>query len=627
MRRHGLEYILLLVVLGIAAYLRMGWPDVIEFKRDEANLSLLALDFATGKVFPLLGITSSVGFPNAPFNVYVLAIPYFFTSSPVVATQFIGFLNVIAVGLMYVFLRRYTHWSIALTLTLLFAVAPWGIIFSRKIWAQNMLPAFVLLTLLTGLWAWIDDKKWAHVLHPILLVILGQIHYGAFVMIPAYAVLWVAGRRNFSRHTIAGIIIALVLCLPYLMGLYQGGFLSPDTLRRVFSQASVQDEPSEDSLFTLSPVREAGVIISGTEIHALAGHEVYQDYLAQIPQVYPLFGIITYAVLVSCLWLTIRVVRYKYERRIVDIIVCVWLIFPIVSFIVTWTTFYIHYLIPMLPAAFIAIGLAVSDLLNAIKSRKIVKNSVIIVGGVGVVIISLLQITLFANLLNFLYDNHTPGGFGTPIGYLNNIRDYILKQDARYVIGQLEGQMIGFDDDATIFAALLYDVPNLRFEDDQTQVYRDEKILLFAADDRYETCFNLRPGEGCYSVGYRNALGNLSNEAIITFNNGVEVLSYNWDETTNCITVRWKITQLANREYAFSIHGFDINDERQTIADAISWFARYWQVDDVIDRQFCLQGDIHYILLGMYHLRPDNTFEGIQIRDTFDQSIRIDVGI
>ena len=67
----------------LAAVLRLGAPGITEFKRDEATLSRLALDLAKGEDFPILGIGSSVGFPNAPINVYLFAIPYVFGDNPI----------------------------------------------------------------------------------------------------------------------------------------------------------------------------------------------------------------------------------------------------------------------------------------------------------------------------------------------------------------------------------------------------------------------------------------------------------------------------------------------------------------------------------------------------------------
>jgi hypothetical protein len=97
------------------------------------------MDFARGRTFPLLGIGSSVGLRNAPFSVYVVTPPFLLSSDPILATQYIGALNVLAVGLLYGLARRYYGATAALIAALCLAASPWAVIFSRKLWAQNAL--------------------------------------------------------------------------------------------------------------------------------------------------------------------------------------------------------------------------------------------------------------------------------------------------------------------------------------------------------------------------------------------------------------------------------------------------------------------------------------------------------
>src|SRR5512135_2751228 len=142
--RRTLEIIAVILVLLLAAYLRLNHLDWTEFKLDEAHLSQIAYDMARHGVIPLTGIGSSVGIVNPPLAAWLLAIPYAVSSSPIVATAFIALLNVAAVALCYGLSRRmFAPWSdrawlAALITTLLFAVAPWAVIQSRKVWAQDL---------------------------------------------------------------------------------------------------------------------------------------------------------------------------------------------------------------------------------------------------------------------------------------------------------------------------------------------------------------------------------------------------------------------------------------------------------------------------------------------------------
>ncbi|PJF34303.1 MAG: hypothetical protein CUN49_16345, partial [Candidatus Thermofonsia Clade 1 bacterium] len=55
------EWIALAAIMALALTLRLALPDVVEFRQDEANLSLLARQMAQGRTFPLYSIDSSVG--------------------------------------------------------------------------------------------------------------------------------------------------------------------------------------------------------------------------------------------------------------------------------------------------------------------------------------------------------------------------------------------------------------------------------------------------------------------------------------------------------------------------------------------------------------------------------------
>ena len=154
------ELALLAVVVLLAGLLRMGRPDLTEFKRDEAALYGLALNVAELRAFPLRGIGSSVGLPNTAMSVYLFALPLFLWKSPLAATLFVGALNTASVGLAFLLARRYWGGRAALIAALLYAAAPWAVIYSRKIWAQNLLPLFAVGWGIGGWWGIPSPRFW-----------------------------------------------------------------------------------------------------------------------------------------------------------------------------------------------------------------------------------------------------------------------------------------------------------------------------------------------------------------------------------------------------------------------------------------------------------------------------------
>ena len=66
--RRPWELLLLVVILGLAAWLRFGGLDLVEFKLDEAVAVDLARRLLDGEL-PTVGLTSSVGARNPPLFV------------------------------------------------------------------------------------------------------------------------------------------------------------------------------------------------------------------------------------------------------------------------------------------------------------------------------------------------------------------------------------------------------------------------------------------------------------------------------------------------------------------------------------------------------------------------------
>lgn len=596
-----IEYMLLAAVLLLAAYLRMGQPGIVEYKRDEANLSQLALDFVHTGDLPLLGIGSSVGVPNAPVNVYILAIPYLFSSNPLHATQFIGFMNVIAVGVTYLIARRYTNGWIALSVALMLAVNPWHVVFSRKIWAQNMLPLFVVLSVWTGLLGFVERKRWAQVAHLPLLVLTGQIHYGAFVMIPSTLYLLWQGRQHLSRAFWLSIGAAIVFTLPYAIGAMQVGLDG-------FQIAESGERP--ELRLTFEAVRSAALLIAGTEIHALAGPQQFQAYLAAVPDVYPLLGVVAWMVLLSVVYL---VVKHRKRRNPIVVTLLLWLIFPVTVFSVTWTPFFIHYLIPIFPAAFLMLGFAVHDLHKPSINRVVFPLIAVIV---------VFQGWLLLALLDFVDDRYTPDGFGTPLHYLLDVREFILEHDVDQVLADVGGQALIFDDEPTLWNTLLYDKRDVRFQDHRTEVYPAAPVVyLTNSCDETGQVFHLRDGEGCYTVSVRmpsdfpgdDELNPLDDSWYLA--NGVTILGYQWDGL--CLSLAWDITALTDRDYSFAVQFVNAAGTQIAAADALSWLGRYWRPGDRVVRTFCLPEQnpgVAAVRIGMY-VYDGMTFDNMDFLD------------
>jgi hypothetical protein len=217
------------VFLVIGSVLRIIWPADMEWKFDEQWMVTRAIAAVHDGALPWLGMNSGVQILNPGFSIWPFALMARFTEDPVAMVQWIQWSNVIALwAFFWLFVRAVPAearsvwlWGLAL-----FAVSPFAIIFSRKLWAQNVLPIFCAAVL------------WGHFYRRTRLgafawglsgALMGQIHMSGFFLAFALASVTVLRdrRRGELRSTrwaywIAGGLIGGVSLLPWLSAIMAG---------------------------------------------------------------------------------------------------------------------------------------------------------------------------------------------------------------------------------------------------------------------------------------------------------------------------------------------------------------------------------------------------------------------
>lgn len=184
----------LLIVFGIVAgvVLRLAWPDDIHYLGDEAWTFRHVEDAREGGSWAALGMPSSRGVKNAGMSVWVFIVLGMISraATPPGLTRAVAVLAIIAhVAAFFVPLRllkdeeekKQWTWAIILTLT-----NPILIFLERKIWAQSVLPIFMIGLVI----AWMRrDTRPGSLVWGLLGAIIGQIHMAGFFFAPALA-LW-----------------------------------------------------------------------------------------------------------------------------------------------------------------------------------------------------------------------------------------------------------------------------------------------------------------------------------------------------------------------------------------------------------------------------------------------------
>jgi 4-amino-4-deoxy-L-arabinose transferase-like glycosyltransferase len=216
------ERAVLLAILAVAALARWWRLDLMEFKADEAQACRLAyqvIDALRGDApLPLTGLMASVTVPNPPLFIYILALPLLVWPNPLAAALFIAGANVAAVAVCYLIGRRYFSPFVALGAAALYALAPWAVIFSRKIWAQDFLPIVIGCFVLAAHSFLIDRQPRSLAWLLILAAAAVQIHFSALILAGVLVVLFVAGRSAVRIRWLGiGLAASLALYAPYFL--------------------------------------------------------------------------------------------------------------------------------------------------------------------------------------------------------------------------------------------------------------------------------------------------------------------------------------------------------------------------------------------------------------------------
>jgi hypothetical protein len=196
-------------LIAVGAALRLWRLDAMEFKRDEQEALRLAVQFLADRplssphAWPTHGMLSSNGIANAPLFTWIVAAAWVPARDPVGVARVIAVINTLCLYPLWRWARRRIGEHRALLMLAVSAVSPFTVLFSRKIWTQDLLlPGIVAL-----LWGveWLrGERPWRGVaLLAVAVLLVGQLHQagaiGMLLLPLAIGVQLVVDRRSERR--------------------------------------------------------------------------------------------------------------------------------------------------------------------------------------------------------------------------------------------------------------------------------------------------------------------------------------------------------------------------------------------------------------------------------------------
>ena len=133
------------IFIASGILLRLIWVEDIQWKFDEFWIFNKSQEIVQTGIWPKLGMKSGAGIQNPGLSVWIFGLFGFLTDNPLGMTRIVMLLNVLSIfGFLIIAYkeidkeeRKLWVWGIALA-----CVSPLPILWSRSIWAQDLLPFF-----------------------------------------------------------------------------------------------------------------------------------------------------------------------------------------------------------------------------------------------------------------------------------------------------------------------------------------------------------------------------------------------------------------------------------------------------------------------------------------------------
>ena len=145
LKRARLNILFFFLIVAVASVFRLTNLDLMEFKIDEASNLFLASRLINDQSILPAGTATSIGILNPPFFIYFLIPITFVSQDPKFAAFIIALINCLSIGFLYLVINKYYGQKLAVITSLLIALSPWSILFSRKIWPPDLVLPFAVV--------------------------------------------------------------------------------------------------------------------------------------------------------------------------------------------------------------------------------------------------------------------------------------------------------------------------------------------------------------------------------------------------------------------------------------------------------------------------------------------------
>jgi hypothetical protein len=458
----AVEWAILAAIVAAGAWLRFQHPELLEFKSDEAFAANQALEFVRGGKLPTSGLMSSVGVSNPPLFIWLLIPMFLLTSNIAVVCGMISVLGLGAVVATWWIGRKYYGSVSGLVAAALFASGPWAIIYSRKIWAQDFVPVLATGTMWAAHSLILGKNPKAIFWLLCLPLCVIQIHYSGFALTAsAISVIVLLRPRIDWRFAVAGVAVAVLLALPYVIAQQKNGWaewkrMSEEGSGRHWEQLprGMTINPQSGYTFPRRPteawrhalaIMNAGEIedilglstseafdLNGIWIHKGSGQNRYFDTTLTLGDWLP--GLQQLAFAIALVWFGMQALKSAktvFRRQVTAgedakraWMLALWVVVPLAVYLVAGLWTYLSYYVILYPVYFVVLG--------ALAERAVPPK--ILVAGIAAFVVGNTVFMLDLNRYLVRYGG-AQGTYGSGLGFKQAAAEYVAAHgDARELV-------------------------------------------------------------------------------------------------------------------------------------------------------------------------------------------------
>lgn len=204
-------YLYAFVIFIFSAILRFSYFDLIEYKADQA-LTIWQLMHG----FSPVGLVSSTGMYNFPLFNYLMTPFAMISFDPQFLTGIITLVNCFSLVGLFLVLKKYFKNTISFLVTIFISSSPWMILYSRSIWAQNLLLPFLVIWIYCLLEIVLRKNNKIFLLFGIVSSLIIQVHSSGLFLLAATIISLKIGRVVINKFNfVKGFVLGLVPAIPW----------------------------------------------------------------------------------------------------------------------------------------------------------------------------------------------------------------------------------------------------------------------------------------------------------------------------------------------------------------------------------------------------------------------------